>query len=245
MLRPPRRRRRRRAAPLRRAPARRAGRQGARAGLVPHVLHMTATPIPRTMALLRYGDLDVTTLRELPKGRQPIDDPRRLDRARARAGLRAHPRGARAGRQAFVVCPLVEESEALQARAATAEFERLRGGELADFRVVLLHGQMRPREKQEAMAALRRRAAPTCSSRRPSSRSASTSPTRRSCSSRTPSATASASCTSCAAASGAASTRRCACSSGRRSRRGCGRWPSTPTASSWPRSTSSCAARAS
>ena len=58
-----------------------------------------------------------------------------------------------AGRQAFVVCPLVEESEALQARAATAEFERLRGGELKDYRVVLMHGQMRPREKQEAMAA--------------------------------------------------------------------------------------------
>ena len=59
----------------------------------------------------------------------------------------------RAGRQAFVVCPLVEESEALQARAATAEYERLKAGELRDFEVVLLHGQMRPREKQEAMAA--------------------------------------------------------------------------------------------
>jgi ATP-dependent DNA helicase RecG len=59
----------------------------------------------------------------------------------------------RAGRQAFVVCPLVEESELLQARAATAEYERLRAGELRDFDVVLLHGQMRPREKQEAMAA--------------------------------------------------------------------------------------------
>ena len=59
----------------------------------------------------------------------------------------------RAGRQAFVVCPLVEESEALQARAATAEYERLRAGELRDFDVVLLHGQMRPREKQESMAA--------------------------------------------------------------------------------------------
>src|SRR4029079_17859519 len=58
----------------------------------------------------------------------------------------------RAGRQAFVVCPLVEESEALQARAATTEFERLARGELSDFRLVLLHGQMRPREKQAAMA---------------------------------------------------------------------------------------------
>jgi len=122
------------------------------AGLVPHVLHMTATPIPRTMALLRYGDLDITTLRELPKGRRPIrtelasTDAERADAyERIRCELDA-------GRQAFVVCPLVEESEALAAKAATAEFERLRGGELADYRVALLHGQMRSRDKQQAMA---------------------------------------------------------------------------------------------
>ena len=123
----------------------------AQAGLVPHVLHMTATPIPRTMALLRYGDLDITTLRELPRGRQPVathiasTDP---ERARAYDLVREE---LDAGRQAFVVCPLVEESETLQARAATVEFERLRGGELRDYRVALLHGQMRPREKQAAM----------------------------------------------------------------------------------------------
>jgi ATP-dependent DNA helicase RecG len=73
------------------------------------------------------------------------------ERERARAYERIREE-LRAGRQAFVVCPLVEESEALQATAATAEFERLRDGEFKDFRVVLLHGQMRPREKQEAMA---------------------------------------------------------------------------------------------
>ena len=67
----------------------------AQAGLTPHVLHMTATPIPRTMALLRYGDLDITTLRELPRGRRPVTTHRRLDRRRARPRLRAHPRGAR------------------------------------------------------------------------------------------------------------------------------------------------------
>jgi len=123
------------------------------AGLVPHVLHMTATPIPRTMALLRYGDLDITTLRELPRGRRPITtEVAATDAERAAAYERI--RGELdEGRQAFVVCPLVEESEALAAKAATAEFERLRGGELADYRVALLHGQMRPREKQEAMAA--------------------------------------------------------------------------------------------
>ncbi len=122
------------------------------AGLVPHVLHMTATPIPRSMALMRYGDLDVTTLRELPLGRRPVETHlASSDGERARAYERIREE-LDAGRQAFVVCPLVDESEALQARAATAEYERLRGGELADYRVALLHGQMRPREKQEAMA---------------------------------------------------------------------------------------------
>jgi ATP-dependent DNA helicase RecG len=122
-------------------------------GLAPHVLHMTATPIPRTLALLGYGDLDVTALRELPKGRKPIETfVAAGERERARAYERMREE-LRAGRQAYVVCPLVEESEALQARAATAEFERLRDGELRDFRVVLLHGQMRSREKQDAMAA--------------------------------------------------------------------------------------------
>jgi ATP-dependent DNA helicase RecG len=116
--------------------------------LAPHVLHMTATPIPRTLALTAYGDLDVTVLRELPAGRRPIDTyVASGERERARAYERIREE-LRAGRQAFVVCPLVEESEALAARAATAEYERLREGELRDFRVALMHGQMRPREKQ-------------------------------------------------------------------------------------------------
>ena len=128
-----------------------AGRVGS--NRVPHVLHMTATPIPRTMALLRYGDLDITTLRQLPKGRRPITtEVASTDGERSQAYERIRMQ-LDAGRQAFVVCPLVEESEALAAKAATAEFERLRGGELADYRVALLHGQMRPRDKQEAMAA--------------------------------------------------------------------------------------------
>ena len=123
------------------------------AGRAPHILHMTATPIPRTLALTAYGDLDVTSLHELPAGRRPIvTHVASTDNERARAYERIREE-LDAGRQAFVVCPLVEESEALQARAATAEFERLRGGELKDYRVVLMHGQMRPREKQEAMKA--------------------------------------------------------------------------------------------
>ena len=125
----------------------------AQAGLAPHVLHMTATPIPRTMALLRYGDLDITTLRELPRGRRPVTTHvASTDAERARAYERIREE-LDAGRQAFVVCPLVEESEVLQARAATAEYERLRGGELKDYRVALLHGQMRSKDKQAAMLA--------------------------------------------------------------------------------------------
>ncbi|MBS1870487.1 MAG: ATP-dependent DNA helicase RecG [Actinobacteria bacterium] len=121
--------------------------------LTPHVLHMTATPIPRTLALVQYGDLEQTVLKQLPRGRQPIETyVASGERERTRAYERIREE-LRAGRQAFVVCPLVEESEALQAKAARAEFERLRDSEFKDFRVVLMHGQLRPREKQEAMAA--------------------------------------------------------------------------------------------
>jgi ATP-dependent DNA helicase RecG len=123
------------------------------AGSSPHVLHMTATPIPRTLALATYGDLDITLLRELPRGRRPIETHlvgTEAERARAYERIREE---LRAGRQAFVVCPLVEESEQLQARAAVGEFERLRAGELRDFRVELLHGQLSSKAKQAAMAA--------------------------------------------------------------------------------------------
>jgi ATP-dependent DNA helicase RecG len=121
--------------------------------LRPHVLHLTATPIPRTLALSHHGDLDYTVLRELPAGRRPIRTfvcSSEQERARAYDRIREE---LLAGRQAFVVCPLVAESEVLQARAATVEFERLRTGELQDFRVVLMHGQMAAGAKQEAMAA--------------------------------------------------------------------------------------------
>jgi ATP-dependent DNA helicase RecG len=119
--------------------------------LVPHLLHMTATPIPRTLRLATFGALDVTALRELPRGRQPIAThvcSTEAERHRAYERIREE---LRAGRQAFVVCPLVSESEALNARAATEEFERLRAGELADFEVVLLHGQMKAADKAAAM----------------------------------------------------------------------------------------------
>jgi ATP-dependent DNA helicase RecG len=120
-------------------------------GLAPHALHMTATPIPRTLSLTAYGDLDATVLRELPRGRQPVET-HVVDGARARA--RAYERIREeivAGRQCFVVCPLVEESEALQAKAAVAEFERLRSTEFANQRVELIHGQMPSKRKAGAM----------------------------------------------------------------------------------------------
>jgi len=119
--------------------------------LSPHVLHMTATPIPRTLALTAYGDLDATVLRELPAGRRPVET-YVVDgvRARARAYERIREEIA-AGRQCFVVCPLVEESEALQAKAATVEAERLARTEFADHRVALIHGQMPTAAKQAAM----------------------------------------------------------------------------------------------
>jgi ATP-dependent DNA helicase RecG len=122
-------------------------------GLAPHALHMTATPIPRTLALTAYGDLDATVLRELPAGRRPVET-HVVDGARARA--RAYERireEIASGRQCFVVCPLVEESEALQAKAATAEYERLRVTEFRDQRVALIHGQLPHSEKQSAMEA--------------------------------------------------------------------------------------------
>ncbi|HEX9968236.1 MAG TPA: ATP-dependent DNA helicase RecG [Solirubrobacterales bacterium] len=121
-------------------------------GMAPHVLHMTATPIPRTLSLTAYGDLDTTALRELPAGRQPIEtqvvEPD--DRAAAYELLRAE---LRAGRQAYVVCPLVEESEKMQGKAAEVEAARLSKGELAGFAVGVIHGQMPSARKAEAMEA--------------------------------------------------------------------------------------------
>jgi ATP-dependent DNA helicase RecG len=121
-------------------------------GLAPHVLHMTATPIPRTLSLTAYGDLDTTALHELPAGRMPIETRLVEEEQRAEA-FEFMRRRLREGRQAFVVCPLVSESEKVAGRAAEAEAERLRAGELRDFRVGLLHGQMRSEEKAEAMRA--------------------------------------------------------------------------------------------
>jgi ATP-dependent DNA helicase RecG len=121
-------------------------------GMAPHVLHMTATPIPRTLSLTAYGDLDMTALHELPAGRQPVQT--RLVEEGARAAAYEFIRGRlREGRQAYVVCPLVAESEKLQGRAAEKEAGLLAAGELRDFSVGVLHGQMSSAAKAQAMEA--------------------------------------------------------------------------------------------
>lgn len=124
-------------------------------GLRPDVLVMTATPIPRTLALTIYGDLDVSVLDELPPGRQPIKtvQVKPTQRERAYKFIRDE---VKSGRQAYVVCPLVEESEKLaQLKAATALAERLREEELHDLRVGLIHGQMDVRDRDDEMERFR------------------------------------------------------------------------------------------
>ena len=119
-------------------------------GFNPHVLVMTATPIPRTMALTLYGDLDISAIDELPRGRQVVKtkclEPQ--DREKAYTFLR---RQVSNHSQAFVICPLIEESNVLEAKAATTEYERLSREVFPDLRLGLLHGQMPGPEKEEVM----------------------------------------------------------------------------------------------
>ncbi len=119
-------------------------------GFAPHLLVMTATPIPRTMALAIYGDLDVSTIRQMPPGRPEIRTaivpPH--ERERAYGFIRKE---AAEGRQSFIICPLVEESETVAAKAAVAEHERLARDVFPDLNVGLLHGRMRPAEKERVM----------------------------------------------------------------------------------------------
>jgi len=120
-------------------------------GAVPDVLVMTATPIPRTAAMTVYGDLDVSVLDEMPPGRTPIrthwaNGP--LMEAAAWDEVREHVAG---GNQAYVVCPLIEESEKLEVASAEETFERLAHGELAGLRIGLLHGRLPAAEKEAVM----------------------------------------------------------------------------------------------
>jgi ATP-dependent DNA helicase RecG len=125
-------------------------------GRAPHVLHMTATPIPRTLALTVYGDLSVSEIAKPPASRKPIvtawvGDERSSE---AYTRLRAH---LSEGRQAYVVCPLIEESATSTARAAEQEADQLRAGELKGFRVGCMHGRLKPAERRELMARFKAR----------------------------------------------------------------------------------------
>ena len=128
----------------------------AEASAVPHLLVMTATPIPRTLALSLYGDLDLSVIDEMPPGRKFPKTVLLGAEERDMAYERVR-RAAAQGEQAFIICPLVEESDVLQARAATDEYERLRTGDLSDLRLGLLHGRMRAADKDAVMRAFRDR----------------------------------------------------------------------------------------
>ncbi len=120
-------------------------------GFNPHMLVMTATPIPRTLALTLYGDLDLSIIDELPPGRQKIKTKwvESGDRERAFAFIR---RQVSEGRQAFIICPLIEESESITAQAAVAEYAELSSKVFPDLKLGLLHGKMASKEKDDAMA---------------------------------------------------------------------------------------------
>jgi len=124
--------------------------KGSRA-VSPDVLVMTATPIPRTAAMTVYGDLDVSTLDEMPPGRTPIATrwaQTMPEEAEVWEQVRAE---VERGRQAYVVCPLIEESDSIEARSVTETYERLQAHELAGLRVGLLHGRLSPAEKESVM----------------------------------------------------------------------------------------------
>ncbi|HDS11838.1 MAG TPA: ATP-dependent DNA helicase RecG, partial [Candidatus Wirthbacteria bacterium] len=120
----------------------------------PDVLVMTATPIPRTLALAMFGDLDISIIDQLPAGRQLIKTNiiQERDRLSAYEFVRKQ---LKSGYQAFVVCPLVEESEKMELKAATEEFELLQSGPFKDFKLGLLHGRMKSKEKEQVIAEFR------------------------------------------------------------------------------------------
>jgi len=123
-------------------------------GVMPHVLVMTATPIPRTLTLTLYGELDVSIIDELPPGRKPVRTHWKTpeERLKVYAGVR---KLVEQGRQAYVICPLIDESDKLQVRAAEQMAEHLQKDVFPDLRVGLLHGRMKPAEKEAVMDAFR------------------------------------------------------------------------------------------
>jgi ATP-dependent DNA helicase RecG len=124
--------------------------------LYPHVLSMTATPIPRTLQLTLYGDLAVSVLDEMPPGRRIVETRLVLPQERAPAYDFVRTQ-VEHGRQVFVICPLVEDSDLVQARSATAEYQRLQEDVFPDLRLALLHGRMKAKEKDAVMEAFKAR----------------------------------------------------------------------------------------
>ena len=125
-------------------------------GARPHVLAMSATPIPRSLALTVYGDLDVSVIDEMPPGRESIRT-RWVQSDRRDAAYGFVRKEVEAGRQAFIVCPLIEESEAIQSRAAVVEHERLSTQVFPELNLGLLHGRMSLQEKEEVMGRFKTR----------------------------------------------------------------------------------------
>lgn len=126
-------------------------------GINPDILVMTATPIPRTLALILYGDLDISIIDELPPGRQPIETLAIEKSKRDRAYNNLVRREVESGRQVYIVCPLVEESEAIEAKSAVELVEELRAEYFSDLRLGLLHGKMKSSEKDEVMSNFKNR----------------------------------------------------------------------------------------
>lgn len=156
-------------------------------GIVPHFLSMSATPIPRTLMLTVFGDLDLSLITELPAGRKPIETKivSPIERQKSYAFVKAE---VRAGRQVFVICPRIEKSEeepngknlaALEMKSVKEEYEKLKTKIFPDLRIEMLHGQMKGKEKR-MLCTVSRRASSTFWSQRPSSKWASTFRTQRS-----------------------------------------------------------------
>jgi len=123
-------------------------------GANPHLLAMTATPIPRSLALTLYGDLDLSVIDELPPGRQEIKT-RWLAPDQREMAYRFIRKQVQEGRQAFIICPLIEDSEAVEARAAVSEHERLSREVFPDLKLGLVHGKLKPSDKEDAMRRFR------------------------------------------------------------------------------------------
>lgn len=123
--------------------------------LTPELLTMTATPIPRTLALTMHGDLDVSEIDELPPGRKPVET-KLLRPSEKKQAYSLMKEQIDKGRQAYIVFPLIEESESLSAKAATQEYEKLKEGVFKEYRLGLMHGKLKPQEKDEIMDRFRK-----------------------------------------------------------------------------------------